>query len=65
MTVSSRPSRAARHQQRSESPILKTPFRLLRNRFKALEILSPEQIEQLHEASMQILEITGIDFMDA
>jgi trimethylamine--corrinoid protein Co-methyltransferase len=56
--------RASRRQQRSESPILKTPFRLLRNPHKALEVISADQIEKLHEASMHILEKIGIDFMD-
>ncbi len=57
--------RSARRQQRAESPILKTPFRLLRNPHPPLEVISPEQIEQLHNASMRILETIGIDFMDA
>ena len=30
-----------------------------------MEILAPEQIEQLHEASMRILEEIGLDFTDA
>ena len=60
-----RPSRADRRLSRSQSPLLKFPFRRLQNRFAPLEIVSPEQIEQLHEASMQILETIGLDFLDA
>jgi len=56
--------RAQRRQRRSQSPLLKIPFRQLRNPLRPLEILAPEQIEQLHEASMHILENVGIDFFD-
>src|SRR5574341_137700 len=56
--------RAARRQQRSESPILKWKFRPLRNPFLPLEIASDERIDQLHQASMHILEDVGIDFLD-
>jgi trimethylamine--corrinoid protein Co-methyltransferase len=51
--------------RRRESPLLKIPFRLLRNPLPPLELISPEQIEQLHLASMHILENVGLDFFDA
>jgi trimethylamine---corrinoid protein Co-methyltransferase len=57
--------RAARRAQRAESPLLKIPFRQIRNRLPPLQVLSPEQLEQLHQASMHILENIGLDFMDA
>ncbi|HXV42164.1 MAG TPA: trimethylamine methyltransferase family protein, partial [Anaerolineae bacterium] len=56
--------RAAQRQSRSQSPLLKIPFRQLRNPLAPLELISPEQIEQLHQASMQILESIGLDFLD-
>jgi trimethylamine--corrinoid protein Co-methyltransferase len=56
--------RAAQRQSRSQSPLLKIPFQQLRNRFSPLELISPEQVEQLHAASMQILEAIGLDFLD-
>jgi trimethylamine--corrinoid protein Co-methyltransferase len=56
--------RAARRRQRAESPLLKQPFRHLRNPFPPLEVISPEQVEELHAASMCILENVGLDFMD-
>lgn len=56
--------RAARRRQRAESPLLKIPFRQLRNPLRPLEILSPDQIEELHLASLRILEEVGLDFMD-
>src|SRR5574341_1484331 len=56
--------RAALRRQRAESPLFKIPFRQLRNPFPPLEILSPDQIEELHLASLHILEEVGLDFMD-
>jgi trimethylamine--corrinoid protein Co-methyltransferase len=57
--------RAARRQQRSESALLKVLFRPIRNPWRPLELLAPEDLEQLHEASMRILERTGLMMMDA
>jgi trimethylamine--corrinoid protein Co-methyltransferase len=57
--------RAARRQKRSELALLKLPFRPIRNRWRPLELLAPEQIEQIHEASLRILEQTGLAMMDA
>jgi trimethylamine--corrinoid protein Co-methyltransferase len=57
--------RAARRQKRLlEIPMLKMPFRQPRNPWAPLEMLALEQIEQLHLASMKILEDTGIDMWD-
>lgn len=57
--------RAARRQRRSESPLLKIPFTRLRNPLRPLEILPPEKIEQLHDASLRLLENIGIAMMDS
>ena len=56
--------RAARRRQRAESPLLRMPFRQLRNPLSPLEILTPEQIEELHMASLDVLENVGLDFLD-
>jgi len=56
--------RAARRQRRTESPLLKIPFRQPRNPLPPYEILAPEQVEQLHTASLRILEDIGLDFLD-
>jgi len=56
--------RAARRQQRSEIPLAKLPFQELRNPFPPLEILPPEGIEKIHNASLDLLETTGICVMD-
>ncbi|MCB0126645.1 MAG: trimethylamine methyltransferase family protein, partial [Caldilineaceae bacterium] len=63
--LSSAERRAARQQRRIVSPFAQIPFRTIQNHFSPLEVVTPEQVEQLHEASMQILENTGIVFMDA
>jgi trimethylamine--corrinoid protein Co-methyltransferase len=56
--------RAAQRRQRAELPILKVPFRQLRNPLRPLEILAAEQIEEIHLASLHILENVGLDFLD-
>jgi trimethylamine--corrinoid protein Co-methyltransferase len=56
--------RSARRGRKVDSPLLKLPFRHLRSPLPPVELLSSDQIEQLHEASMRILEETGIDFLD-
>jgi trimethylamine--corrinoid protein Co-methyltransferase len=58
-------SRTRRHSRRQQpSPLADKPFRRLSNPFAPLEVLSPEQIDQIHHASMRILEETGIEFLD-
>jgi trimethylamine---corrinoid protein Co-methyltransferase len=57
-------NRESRRRARLESPLLQRPFRQPRNPFPPLEILAPEQIERLHNASMRILEQVGVEFHD-
>ncbi len=65
MTDSSRADRrAARRQRRTESPLLRLPFQPMRNRLPPLEVINGKQLEQLHTASMRILEEIGLSFMD-
>jgi trimethylamine--corrinoid protein Co-methyltransferase len=59
-----RRSRRRTRRTKPESPLADKPFRRLRNPFTPLEVLSPEQIEQIHAASMTILEDIGLDFLD-
>lgn len=56
--------RSARRGRKAESPLLKHPFQLLENPLSPLTLLDAGQVELLHDASMQILEKTGIVFMD-
>ena len=48
----------------AQSPYFKIPFRRLRNRLPPLDFISSEQVEQIHHASMRILEEIGLDFLD-
>lgn len=52
-------------ENRATTPYLSIPYRQLRNPWPPYEIASPEQIEAIHAASMQILENTGLRFQDS
>jgi trimethylamine--corrinoid protein Co-methyltransferase len=41
------------------------PWRRITNPYKPLEILSEDQVEAIHEASLQILEEMGLEFMSS
>jgi trimethylamine--corrinoid protein Co-methyltransferase len=56
--------RQQRRAQRLMPSLLKLSFRQLSNRLSPLEFLNPEQIEQIHNASLDILENIGLDFLD-
>ncbi len=56
--------RARQRQQRAQSPFLSIPFQQIKNPLLPLQLISPEQLEQLHNASMRILEDVGLDFLD-
>jgi trimethylamine--corrinoid protein Co-methyltransferase len=57
--------RAELRQSRSKLPLLTQPFRQPRHTLAPLELLDPDQIEQLHRASLAILENVGVQFQDA
>jgi trimethylamine--corrinoid protein Co-methyltransferase len=56
--------RRSRRSRRRPSPLAETPFRLLRNPYPPLQILSVERLEQIHLASLHILETIGLEFLD-
>ena len=56
--------RRERRQRVPTSPLVDKPFRRLRNPFPPLEVLSEEQLQQIHQASLHILENIGIEFLD-
>lgn len=56
--------RRARRVRRAESPLRSIPFQELRNPIPPIELATHEDVEKLHMASMQILENTGLDFLD-
>jgi trimethylamine--corrinoid protein Co-methyltransferase len=59
-----RERRSSRRSKKADSPLTRLPYRNLHNRWMPYELLDAGQLEQLHQASQQILENTGIAFMD-
>jgi trimethylamine---corrinoid protein Co-methyltransferase len=52
-------------ERRSRGGSLKQlPWRNYRNPYKPIEVLSAEQVEKIHQASLKILQQIGIDFLD-
>src|SRR5262245_5112688 len=43
--------------------IKQVPWRNLVNPFRPIEVLRPEQIEKIHDASLSVLEEIGMDFL--
>jgi len=63
--MSTRRSRRAEfRQERSVIPLLQLPFRQPRSLLRPQEILTPPQLDQIHQASLHILENIGLDFLD-
>ena len=56
-----RQARAKREVNRIEQP----PWRTIRNPFKPLELLSAEQVERVHQASLTVLRDMGVEFMSS
>lgn len=60
-----RKSRRSRNlRERTQLSIISGPFRQVRNPWPPLELIAEEQVDQLHAASMEILENVGLDFYD-
>ena len=53
-----------RRRNTQDSDLAGKPFRHLTNPLSPVEVLSQEQSERIHDASMRILEEVGIDFLD-
>ncbi|MFQ6018882.1 MAG: trimethylamine methyltransferase family protein, partial [Kiloniellaceae bacterium] len=50
-------------QPRSGPALSQLPWRQIRNPYRPIEILSAEQLEAIHDASMRVLEEIGMDFL--
>ena len=59
-----RKRRSRNRQTKPASPLADKPFRPLVNPYTPIEVISPEQIEQIHNASMHILENIGLEFLE-
>ncbi len=55
------PGRRGR-QRRDASALAQLPWRVPRNPYRPIEVLAEDQIEAIHDTSMQILEEIGMDF---
>ena len=56
---------AQRRERRSRGGALKQlPWRNYRNPYKPIEVISADQLEAIHNASLRVLEEIGIDFLD-
>mgnify|MGYP002478292841 CR=1 FL=1 len=53
-----------RRERRGGSGLKQLPWRRLRNPYRPLEVMSADQIEAIHDASLRILEELGIEFLD-
>lgn len=53
-----------RRDRRRTSPLMDQPFRLLRNPYPPVEVLSAKQVERIHHTSLRILEELGLEFWD-
>jgi trimethylamine--corrinoid protein Co-methyltransferase len=61
----SRDQQGRRRERRVAGGLKQLPWRQYRNPYKPIEVLRPEQIEKIHEASLRILEEIGMEFLDA
>ena len=62
--MSRKRKRAEMKASRKTTPYLDMPTGNMRNRWPAYEIASPDLLEEIHDASMSILENTGMEFHD-
>jgi len=58
--ASAAPRRRAR---RDAGALSQPPWRTLANPYAPIEVLAPEQLERIHDASMRILETHGLEFL--
>jgi trimethylamine---corrinoid protein Co-methyltransferase len=57
--------RAARGQRAAEASRQQKPFRQPRRRFPAVDLVSRDELEAIHDTSLTVLEEIGMDFLDA
>jgi trimethylamine--corrinoid protein Co-methyltransferase len=54
-----------RPRRSKDAGIQQLPWRHYRNHYKPIEVLTEEQVEAIHDASLRILEEQGMEFLDA
>ena len=63
MTQETVKSRSKRRRKAANKALSQLPFAQLRNDYPLIEIISAEQIEAIHDASLKVLETVGINFL--
>src|SRR6266404_4647675 len=58
-------ARESSRRRRTVGTLSQLPWRQHRNPYGPVEVLSAEQVEKIHDASLRILEEIGMDFLDA
>ncbi|MDY0882928.1 trimethylamine methyltransferase family protein [Dongia soli] len=61
----SREQRVRRERRGGDKGLKQLPWRQYRNPYKPIEVVSDDQLEAIHQASLRILEEMGIEFLDA
>src|SRR3990172_11488833 len=64
MTLRENRGRQARQRDRLVPPLASIPFKTLQNPYAPFEVLTANQVEGIHKASMRILEEIGMEFLD-
>ncbi len=59
-----RPRRRSASRSQGPYDASTAPFRLLKNPWRPLEVISIAELDRLHEASMRIVEDIGIEFLE-
>ena len=63
----SEPRQSRRRRQgrakRDANQLAQPPWRAVRNPFKPVDLLSEEQVERIHQASLTVLRDMGVEFM--
>ncbi len=60
----SRRGRPNRRAERGGARLKQLPWREIVNPYAPIEVLRPEQLERIHEASLEVLENIGMEFLD-
>ena len=60
-----RQSRRGRRPTRGTGPVKQLPWRSVVNPYKPIEVLSADHIERIQNASLEVLETLGIEFLNA
>lgn len=55
--------RVRTRERRERQALVQLPWRQVVNPYRPIEVLAPEQIERIHDASLRVLEDIGIDFL--